>query len=173
MTLYSPKDKIMNTNEEILKEELLTDSIKDREEHYRILIENSPDVIIRFNKELKHIFVNQAIYKAVQLEPRDFLNKSHREMGVFPDHLCQLWEDCINSVFKTGNPEEIEFNLELEHGKIYFEWRLFPEFNEKFPRITKIKIILRKPVYFVCIALYLNQAIKNIELQLPVIHRWN
>ena len=105
-------------------------ALNEMEEYYRALTLNSPDVIMRFNKELKHIFVNQAVTKTVPLLPKDFLNKSHEEIGVFPEHLCRFWEECIRSVFTSGKPKEVEFQLENQEKTVFMEWRLFPEFNK-------------------------------------------
>jgi PAS domain S-box-containing protein len=109
----------------------ISEALKKSEEHYKVLTENSPDVIMRFDRNHRHIFVNEAVTKTVPLKPIDFLNKTHGEIGIFPSHLVELWENGIESVFTSGEPKEILFNLDNAPDKIYLEWRLLPEFNNR------------------------------------------
>ncbi len=115
--------------EERFKSLQTSQSLSESEEHYRALAENSADVIMRFDKNGRHLFVNSAISKQTGLKPDLFLNKTHHEMGLFEPSMCDFWEEHIFKVFKTKQSTEVEFSLPKPNGKVYIEWRLFPEFN--------------------------------------------
>jgi two-component system sensor histidine kinase/response regulator len=104
-------------------------SLEESQEHYRALVQNSTDTIMRFDKSYRHIFVNEAVRFQLNIEPSEFLNKTHREMGIFSEEQCEFWETQIQKVFDTKKPHEVEFALAEGENEIYLEWRLFPEFN--------------------------------------------
>lgn len=109
------------------KQKKLERSLIESQEHFRALAANSPDVIMRFDRALRHVYVNDAVESQLGLRTDQFLGKNHREMGIFREELVLQWEDALNRVFDKGKSHSIEFYLELEDRKICFEWRLYPE----------------------------------------------
>jgi PAS domain S-box-containing protein len=105
------------------------DSLKKSQEHFRALTENSPDVIMRFDKQHRHLFVNKAVEDLTGIAVEEFMNKTHREMGLFSDEDCAFWEDKITKVFETGKLLTTEFSIETDNAERELEWRLFPEFD--------------------------------------------
>jgi PAS domain S-box-containing protein len=105
----------------------LEQSLIESQEHFRALAENSPDVIMRFDRDHRHIYVNSAVEEQTGLDKNLFTGKSHAEMGIFPEELVRLWEESLDQVFGTGKPNTIEFDITLEKGPTCFEWRLYPE----------------------------------------------
>ena len=106
-------------------------SLHESEEHFRALAQNSPDVIMRFDSNFRHLYVNDAIRNILSIEPDEFINKTHEEMGLFSSELSDFWQKSIKNVFDTGKPYEVEFSLDSHGKKIIIEWRLFPEYNSK------------------------------------------
>jgi PAS domain S-box-containing protein len=106
-------------------------SLQKSQEHFRALTQNSPDVIMRFDRNHRHIFVNDAVKDMVGIDPSDFLNKTHREMQKFPDELIVFWESNIEKVFSQKKSNTVEFSIETNAGQVDVEWRLFPEFDEE------------------------------------------
>ena len=102
-------------------------SLLESQEHFRALAENSPDVIMRFDRDLRHRYVNSAVESPDGLKIADFINKSHREMGIFPEDKVKIWEDALEKVFTSGKPHTIVFDIEFDNRVSSFEWRLYPE----------------------------------------------
>ncbi len=118
---------ILLVTRDIDDQKKMEQSLIDSQEHFRALAENSPDVIMRFDRKLRHVYVNKAAVDQTGIEVKDFISKSHREMDRFPEHNIQQWEEALNLVFKTGKPATIVFDLTLENRTTSYEWRLYPE----------------------------------------------
>lgn len=104
-------------------------SLSSASKQYEALTQNSPDIIMRFDKDLRHIYVNRAVKRSLGLDPELFLNKTHEEMNIFPQHMCVFWEESIRKVFDTGKPNKVVFSVEGPAGIIDMEWRLTPEYG--------------------------------------------
>jgi PAS domain S-box-containing protein len=105
-----------------------TETLRLRERELRSLADNTPDILTRFDRELRYVFVNSAIERATGL-PRDaFLGRTMRELGLPEDH-CRLWEQAIRSAFGTGNLQPLEFTSCGPAGVRQYATRLVPEFG--------------------------------------------
>jgi two-component system, cell cycle sensor histidine kinase and response regulator CckA len=104
-------------------------TLRESEERYRALTEHSMDIVMRFDSNCRHLFVNTAVSLMTGIPAEEFIGKTHREMG-FPEERCDFWEEKIQNVFQTAEPLQVEFELEVKRGKINVDWRLTPEFSE-------------------------------------------
>lgn len=91
---------------------------------YKAIVETSPDIITRFDREMRHIFANSPIERITGIKSKDFIGKTHRDMG-FPESLCELFEDRISKVFSTGRKLRDTFCF----AGLTFDWYLVPEFS--------------------------------------------
>ncbi len=107
----------------VAQKELLESEIR-----FRSLVENATDMVMRFDKEHRHVFANSATSSILGIPPEEFIGKTHQEMG-FPDDLCMLWEEEMDKVFESGIPDIIDFSIETKGREINFEWQLIPEFD--------------------------------------------
>jgi two-component system, cell cycle sensor histidine kinase and response regulator CckA len=101
-------------------------TLEQREREFRTLTENAPDIIARFDRQLRHLYVNSAVIQATGLTVRDFLGKSNREMGMPTDRVEQ-WEAVLRRVFSTGATISTEFEFLSPTGSRYFQARCVPE----------------------------------------------
>ncbi len=104
--------------------------LRQRETQYRMLIEHSPDQIIRFNQTYQVVLANAAMLESlagVYNWKKDGLEgKTFRQLG-FPPADCDLWEQKIQTVFLTGNPQELEYAYQTPQGERVFGWKLILE----------------------------------------------
>ncbi len=103
-------------------------ALKSSEEAQRTLIAALPDVIMRFDREGRHLFVSENIINVVPIPAAIFIGKTHHELG-FPESMCALWEHAIQQPFLTGQTFETEFELDGPSGHIVFNWRLAPDID--------------------------------------------
>ena len=107
-----------------------TQALAQREREMRSLADNAPDVLTRFDRQLRHVFVNSAIEKITGRKVDELLGKSNRELGM-PPHLCDQWDAAITHVFDHGVPTSLDFEFETpSEGLRCFTCQLVPEFGD-------------------------------------------
>jgi PAS domain S-box-containing protein len=104
-------------------------ALKSSEQQLRTLLENTPDIIIRADKELRYIYVNQAVERTQGKPVSFFLGKTSQAIGM-PPELCQMWEETLHKVLETGREEIIEFQAFSTNGIRTYQSRVVPEFDK-------------------------------------------
>lgn len=99
-----------------------------REQEFRALVENSPDIIGRFDQQLRHLYVNPAATLATGITPQKFIGKTHRDLGM-PEEIVTFFQEALQSVFNTGKERLIEFSFPTPNGMQYYQSRIVPEFH--------------------------------------------
>ncbi len=108
------------------KEQERTRELRESEEKYRTITENSPDVIMRFDKDLRHTYISPNIQALSGRTAEKYIGKTHREIG-YPKELSQRLEDAINRTFMLGEQLELEYEYPSPIEPIYVNLRLKPE----------------------------------------------
>jgi PAS domain S-box-containing protein len=125
------------TIQDITEKKVIEDEKQISEEKFRSLAENSQDYIMRYDKQHRHLYQNQAAYRVSGFTEEEFVGKTHRELG-FDEKLCDLWEDRINEVFQSGESSREIFSWNSEEGTFYLDLRFFPEFDNE----SNVKTVL-------------------------------
>ncbi len=95
------------------------------EEHLRVLADNVPDAIVRFDRNLRHVFANAAAAAAIGAPLDRVAGKTRAELGTPPEHAA-FWDQYLQKVFRTGAPDRLEFSHGGRDGR-HYELRIVPE----------------------------------------------
>lgn len=108
--------------------ELLLHAVKQSEEHFRTLAENLPDVIIRFDRNFRFLYVNPAITRVFGRSAQEYIGKTGEEVNM-PPEIITYWQKHLNQVFHRGQPETLEFAFPARDSVRYYQTQLLPEWT--------------------------------------------
>ncbi len=103
---------------------------RESEEHYRILVDSTPDFIYSLDRESRHTAVNQSVCKALGLNAQDIIGKNHTDLG-FPDDIVREWKPLHQKVL-SKEVVKTETTTPLPDGSLHtYEVVLMPICDER------------------------------------------
>ncbi|MBA3353237.1 MAG: PAS domain S-box protein, partial [Blastocatellia bacterium] len=96
------------------------------EQEFEALVENATDIVSRYDRKFRHLYVNRAVEQATGLPASAFIGKTHEEMGM-PRHLQGEWHAVLEDVFASGKERETEYEFRTPGGPRFYHSRLVPE----------------------------------------------
>jgi two-component system, cell cycle sensor histidine kinase and response regulator CckA len=123
----SGSDLLLRSMRYAIERKKIEATLQQREQEFRTLAENSPDIIARFEKNLRFLYVNSVAAGTACLAASDFLGKTSGEIGL-PESLFTRWEAALHQVFSTITPTSIEFEVVKPDGVNHYQARFVPEF---------------------------------------------
>ncbi|GLV55372.1 hypothetical protein KDH_22190 [Dictyobacter sp. S3.2.2.5] len=106
----------------------LLQQLHQQNESFRILAENSPDIITRIDQNLRYMYANPAIALLTGLAPERFPGKTNQELGLSPDN-SQVWEQTLAEVITSKQAQTIEYPVQAQGSTHYCQTRFVPEFD--------------------------------------------
>ncbi|MDX5421975.1 MAG: PAS domain-containing protein [Hymenobacteraceae bacterium] len=104
-------------------------ALKVDEEKWRTLVQNTPDVVARFDQELRHVFVSQSVERELGAKAVELEGKTHAELGMISNAVEDAL-DKVREVFRTGEPGNSLTHFVSPPGlSKYFHSSLVPEFG--------------------------------------------
>jgi PAS domain S-box-containing protein len=136
-SLKEKETLLHDLEKEITERKQVENEKTESEEKFRSLSENSQDYIMRYDKQHRHLYQNQAAYRVSGFTEEEFVGKTHRELG-FDEKLCELWGKRINEVFQSGESSREIFSWDSKEGPVYLDLKLFPELDNE----SNVKTVL-------------------------------
>ncbi|WBL36438.1 PAS domain S-box protein [Tepidiforma flava] len=101
-----------------------------REREFRTLAENSPDLIVRFDDDLRIVYANPAALQSVAADLPAVAGRRPAEL--FPGNAAlERWERAVAAVFETGQPLVQEGPSDFRGPGAYSQTWLIPERNDR------------------------------------------
>ena len=97
-----------------------------REQEFERLAENIPDLVARFDREHRYLYVNAAVEKALGISRHQMMGKTQRELGM-PDELAARFEESLDLVLRTGDVHMLEFSMRTAQGERFLDAYHVPE----------------------------------------------
>lgn len=99
-----------------------------REHEYTALAEHSPDIIARFDRAGRFLYVNSPIEAASGLKRVQFVGRTGNELGL-PPQVTEPWERGMEATIRTAREQRFDFVFPGPSGERLYEARMVPEFG--------------------------------------------
>jgi PAS domain S-box-containing protein len=106
----------------------LVESLDRGRREFATLAEDSPDLIVRFDTGLRHIYANAAAATRTGLTPEQCLGRRPSEIGL-PADKAQFMEAALDRALRTGENQVVAQDFPTPAGMFYFETHVVPEFD--------------------------------------------
>lgn len=123
------------------------------------LLERLPDIVTRFDREGRHLYVNPAVERATGRPAEEFIGRTNRELGM-PLDLVEEWEGIQQEVVERDEPRELHFTFPSPDGPQQFWTRMVPEHHED-GRVVGVLAVARNLTRAEALGAELEQAIRT------------
>ncbi len=110
--------------------ETRTAELEKSKEQFTSLIENTPDVITRWDKNLNLVYANGAFEAKTGVSNEILFGRTNSDTAQ-PDEVSAPYMECVQKVFDTGEPCDHFDHFPTADGEAYFHSRIVPEKNER------------------------------------------
>ncbi|MCU1675287.1 MAG: hypothetical protein JWM93_45 [Frankiales bacterium] len=108
-----------------LELEAKTALLAEVESELRRLLESSPDGMLRYDTELRHVYANPAALELFERPAPEILGRTSRELSL-PEEFLDTWEPALRHVLQSGDTGLVEFRMG-EKAPRFFEARMVVE----------------------------------------------
>lgn len=102
------------------------EELRKQEQTFRALVENSPDLIIRLDSQIRFVYVNPAFERTTGLSQQDVLGKTGSELKLALKSLGML-QEIATAVIKNGKPQTVEVHHLTNRSETWYQARMVPE----------------------------------------------
>jgi PAS domain S-box-containing protein len=92
-------------------------ALRQGEETFRTLIENSPDLIFRYDRQGRCLYVNPAVARVFGKSVEEMVGKSPADSPILYSAQNREFVDGIRQVFETGETRQIEIVFAAQEGQ--------------------------------------------------------
>ena len=104
-------------------------SVREDRHAFRTLVDNSPDIITRYDLDLRCRFINHSLSKFSPTTVVEHIGRTLEERRL-PAQLKDAIRHNAQQVIASGKPQRFISELNLPHRHYVFESRLLPEFDD-------------------------------------------
>jgi diguanylate cyclase (GGDEF)-like protein/PAS domain S-box-containing protein len=122
---------VISTARDITPIKRMESELAARAREFHTLVDNLPDVVCRYDLQLRRTYVNAAFHAAHGTTDDDVLGKLPGEGSTLTQSGAIALQGLLRQTFATRVPCDHEFALPSKDGKIfYWHLRVIPEFDE-------------------------------------------
>ena len=116
--------------------------LRRHSQEFQALVDNAPDVIVRFDRDLRYLYANPANEQAIGVENGECLGRTWDELGL-PAEAAAVWQQGVREVFQRGEATTVECGIEMPRmGLRHFHVRMVPE-RDMENRVASVLMIAR------------------------------
>lgn len=112
--------------QDITERKQILEALERRQQEFKALVENAPDIISRFNTQLRYVYINPVIENITGISSETFIGKTNAELNL-PEEFCWICDRKLQQVFQTKQETEFECSLAIASQTRHYHTRLVPE----------------------------------------------
>ena len=116
--------RVLGVAIDVTERKNMEEELRRREREFSALVENSPDVIYRLDRDLRYTYISPVIERYTGVGPERFLGKSVREIPV-PEYDSESLVRRCNQALAHAREVQREYTLAGRH----YRTRIIPEFS--------------------------------------------
>mgnify|MGYP002777032103 CR=1 FL=1 len=113
---------------EITERKRAENLLYQRQQEFIALVENAPDIIARFDKDLRYLYINPAVEKELGISAQAIIGTIYREEIKIVESDISI-ETELRKTFATGKERCLEYRYRSPQGLKYYQARYVPEFG--------------------------------------------
>ncbi|HLA62999.1 MAG TPA: PAS domain-containing protein, partial [Rhodothermales bacterium] len=117
------------------------DTLRARATELQAITDHTDDVIVRFDRDHRYLFVNAALERLTGRTAAEFVG-TPLEAGLSPE-LIARWTSGLREVFATGTPLDVPYTLQTPAGPRRFLARVAPETFDAGGRVETVLVVAR------------------------------
>lgn len=122
---------VISTARDITPLKRMESELAARAREFHTLVDNLPDVVVRYDQQLQRIYVNSAFHKVHGTTDAEVLGKLPGEASRLTSLGSIALQELLRQTFATRVSCDHEFSLPATDGKIfYWHLRVIPEFDQ-------------------------------------------
>ena len=119
-----------STITDITDRKKIENTLRRREMEFSSLVENSPDLVARFDTDLRYIYCNP-VFEHVGIRPIDaYIGRTFLEVDIGEMDSMKVLNHAAHQVIKTGWSQQVEHNIRTRFGSRHYQTRIIPEHDE-------------------------------------------
>jgi len=122
-------DGVAITSRDITQGKQAEAALRQSQQELSSLTDNAPDIIVRFDREYRRLFVNPAMELVTGQSRDEIIGTTLLESSPNPEYAA-LWVRAIDDVFATRQPHTFEFDYQSVTGQRWFQSHLVPEMTQ-------------------------------------------
>jgi PAS domain S-box-containing protein len=116
---------------DITERKQMEQALQMRAREYRTLVENIPDLIVRYDPDLRRIYVNPAWEEASGLSAGEVINLPATDIPRVPTPVNDEYMAKIRKALETGTLQALEFTWVNARGvMLYLDYVIVPEYDQ-------------------------------------------
>lgn len=120
------EEQVQERTQELLQ---INNKLQQREREFRTLVENTPDIITRHDRQYRYLYINPASIQQSRIPTVGYLGKKPSELS-YPKEITDFWEACLENVFTTGRIRIDEFQIVNVNEAKTYQTYIVPEFGD-------------------------------------------
>ncbi len=122
---------IISTSRDITPLKRMESELSARAREFHTLVDHLPDVVVRYDMQLRRTYVNAAFHAVHGTTDAEVLGKLPGERSRLTELGSVALQELLRQTFATRVPCDHEFSLPAKDGKtFYWHLRVIPEFDE-------------------------------------------